>query len=313
MALKLTGAGKSIVFPVISGRDRIILLYNFDVDSERLKEEHRTILEEQVIYLLSQGGGTTLRGMSSKTGSERSNKELSLKRANRVKAYLTMAAPSAAHVYVSTGVGEKTSQINDIEDELYRSVLLVVSPDKVVRMLPEKPLYPPPPQHPNWQSGEFEIEVKTLDLLFYKKMLGALYLSYGPCSSYIAWDLSVSNLGLSVGIKGKPPIDIGDLRAFGTPFFYDLRLIDPWLSWRDKGVRLRFYGKTITVTIVDALPKKTSPAYRPFKGSGISINGRDVSFTMTSDSGVLGLVEGFGSIKKPREKRPPKNCRLPYA
>lgn len=300
MTLRLTGAGKSTVYraPTV-GRDRTILLYNFDVDSPRLKREHKAILETLVVPLLSQGGSTTLKGMASRTGSDAHNDALSVKRADAVKAYLMLAAPTAPHVFVAKGIGEKEAT-SDLEDQHFRSVLLVVSPDKVAKMLPDKPVKPTP-QIPDWRNVEFSLRSDSMDILKYRKFWGHLYLAHS--SSYIVWTFSVSSLNLQVGAKGAPPVGLGNMEAVGRPFQYDFQLIDPWFAWRDKGIHIRIYGDNMDVTIRDALPRRVSPDYRLFKGSGVIISGRNIRFTMkTNSGGALGVIEGTGYIEKPVKK-----------
>lgn len=301
MAFRKTGIGKVGILPNFGGSTHAAL-YNFDVDGHSLKQEHMTFLDTQVIPILGKQGHSIVKGMTSRSGSSQHNDELSVKRAKEVVQYLNRRA-SSPHIFVSKGVGEDVAeaahQIDGLEDEIYRAVSLIVSPKPItqtkVPKISKKPV-PYVPKTVEWVTESISLRAKILDVFLYKKMRGHLYLTNGFCR-YLAWPLSVSNLSATVGVKGKPPIWLGDMEASGAKLVYNPKIYDPAVAWDDKTIRLKMYGTTVRLTIKNALPTLPRADYQPVKREGVSISGRDLVFELKSNGGEVGIVEGIGGIE----------------
>ena len=308
MALEQTGEGKVGVYPN-GGKTNLAILYNFDIDSYLLKPEHKIYLDTFAVPNIGNGGSITLLGMTSRTGDDSHNKQLSTSRTNAVLEYVKRKAPKVI-VFLAIGLGESMAKIggqkDKTENELSRGVMLATSPKPVkVEIYPKIELPRPFKQQclvwPDTMT--LNMEVKTLDILFYKKMSGWFF--YHTLCQYNSWPLSVSNVGGGLSALGKPPVWPGSFTAKGTSFRYNSDLIDPLSAWSGKTISIRLYLDTISIRIKKALPQPLSTNYKPLNGSGYKISGRDITFTLTMDSGSFSLMEGIGSLGKGRETSRP--------
>jgi len=139
-------------------------LYNFDVDSEAVKQEHRTFLETKVAPLLQDDRGHIwLEGSASRSGSDPHNMVLSRKRVNSIAAVLRGAGILNRQMQLDA-VGEQNAQAHRVEDETDRAVAIVVLP--VAKDSPSPPKRIPAPP---LVSTQFKV-----------RLLGALAASAGP-------------------------------------------------------------------------------------------------------------------------------------
>lgn len=108
-----------------------ILVYNFDIDSDFLKHEHRVGLLEGVAPALKAGGRVSVVGLTSRSGSEGHNLHLSLRRAERTVAFLREAVPTGFVAQAVVGLGEMKAWAeghpDGSEHPRFRSVILFVS------------------------------------------------------------------------------------------------------------------------------------------------------------------------------------------
>lgn len=130
--LKPTGKGK-ISELSRKGKDSIrrkALLFNFDIDGDQLKDEHKKWLDDNIVPLLNNFGlNFTLRGLASRTGSPDYNKKLSERRLASVKNYLIGKGAKAAQ-FQGVGAGESDAEVageaDGTEDEAFRGVIITV-------------------------------------------------------------------------------------------------------------------------------------------------------------------------------------------
>jgi hypothetical protein len=117
-----------------------ILLYNFDVNGDHLKPEHRAFLATRVVPALRKGGSVSIVGLTSRTGSFGHNKILSQKRADRTLGFLRHEVRTGFSATPTVGIGELLAaaqgNANNFEHPRFRSVILFVS---------ERAEPPPPP------------------------------------------------------------------------------------------------------------------------------------------------------------------------
>ena len=304
MALKKTGVGKVDLYPMTNSKTHAVL-YNFDIDGAELKPAHKNFLDAQVIPLLSQGGSTGLIGLCSRTGSTDHNQTLSEKRVEAVYHFLQRAA-RIGHIFIYKGVGESAAeeagQDDDVEDEYYRAVEVIVSPEPIPPPPPRKKKKPKPypPKHEDWRKVELWLEGSIGDGYTVKRLTGRLAMrSPGSCYVY-GWDFSAILGGLSVPIKGKPPISLGKFNTRALLFSYNAEVFNPIVFWKKKMAYVHIYGDTISITIKNALPRALGPDYLPFRGDKISTQGKDLSFKLKPDTPEPGSYEGFGSIRNPK-------------
>ena len=133
--LRLTGPGKIrdlvVVGPKSDPATTIVsLLYNFDIDGDAVKPQHREWLKEHVVPQLGDSAvKIILRGEASRSGSDDHNLALSNRRVKNVENFLRAAGPVNASMVVS-GVGEKDAQgrgeDDKTEDEQVRAVIVSV-------------------------------------------------------------------------------------------------------------------------------------------------------------------------------------------
>lgn len=124
-------------------------LYNFDIDGDELKAEHRRWLDAHVVPRLRSGGRVALLAQTSRTASPEHNLQLSQRRAHAAAEYIGLALSPRVSIFESRAVGEARAQAqgqqDDVENEWYRSVLVLASPGPA----PAPP--PPPPPRPRFQ------------------------------------------------------------------------------------------------------------------------------------------------------------------
>jgi len=189
MAFKPTGRGKVALYPPV-GAETHALLYNFDVDSESLKQDHVDFLQRQVIPTLAAGGNVVVTGMCSRSGSIAHNLKLSRQRAKQVVDFLGRRTnigrvSSSEVIFASQGVGEGAAAVagskDGSEEETYRAVYVIVSPKVITKPTPPPAQVPtpPPPQPKTWRQEGLSIRAKVLELPFFKRLNGHLYLTQG--------------------------------------------------------------------------------------------------------------------------------------
>lgn len=306
MAFKPTGRGKVALYPPV-GAETHALLYNFDVDSESLKQDHVDFLQRQVIPTLAAGGNVVVTGMCSRSGSIAHNLKLSRQRAKQVVDFLGRRTnigrvSSSEVIFASQGVGEGAAAVagskDGSEEETYRAVYVIVSPKVITKPTPPPAQVPtpPPPQPKTWRQEGLSIRAKVLELPFFKRLNGHLYLTQGYCS-HIMWHFTTSALSVSVDPKGKPKIWLGDLEAAGASLWYNEKIYSPGGAWNDKKISLRMNGTSVTVTIGHALPAPLRADYNPVRQHGVDILGQDLSFTLQQNGAELGVVYGVGVLR----------------
>jgi len=107
-----------------------LLLFNFDVDSDALKHEHRVGLLDGVVPQLRAGGSISVVGLASRSGARGHNRALSGSRAERTMAFLRHEAPNGFVAKQVIGFGElkavEEGQPDGTEDPRFRSVIVLM-------------------------------------------------------------------------------------------------------------------------------------------------------------------------------------------
>ncbi len=135
------------------------LLFDFDIDSTRLKLLHRGYIEKILAPIIMQKGmlmpwNIAIVGHCSASGSTAHNKELSLRRAQAVALHLRLHTPLRSLRIKPTGAGEKYAK--EWENRLDRSVHIKAVPsDKGVEPDDEPPPFEDKPLPP--QIGEAQL------------------------------------------------------------------------------------------------------------------------------------------------------------
>jgi hypothetical protein len=104
-----------------------IMLFNFDIDADRLKPEHERALRLSVIPKLRNGGSVSIVGLTSRTGGAHHNQILSVQRAASVRDFLRREVPAGFSLRQFLGFGDRKAVLDHAkrgEDERYRCVLL---------------------------------------------------------------------------------------------------------------------------------------------------------------------------------------------
>jgi hypothetical protein len=131
--LRLTGPGKIreiLLAPDDAATTFQAVLYNFDIDGDTLKPQHKAWLSEHVVPQLGDSNlRIELRGEASNTGSDAHNLDLSRRRIAHVLNFFHANGPVFANVLVSA-VGDADAQgrseVKGVDDELLRAVIIKV-------------------------------------------------------------------------------------------------------------------------------------------------------------------------------------------
>lgn len=141
-------------------------VYNFNVDGNVLKAEHKAFLDKYVVPLLRDNSmHVKLTGTTSRSGDRAYNRQLSLERVLRVKDYLrSQGIPESKLPGPDiVAAGEDLSTSKSQEDELDRAVKIIVATgikprpihppvvlpqDRIIGRRPPAPSTPPPPVDP---------------------------------------------------------------------------------------------------------------------------------------------------------------------
>jgi hypothetical protein len=163
--LHTSGTGKIHVDPRYAQPGMIkAALYNFDVDGDQLKPEHRIFLQTKIAPLLQgDNGHIWMQGSASKSGSNAHNMGLSRRRVANAAQFLRSLGILDRQMQLDA-VGEELAQSHALEDANDRAVGLLVLP--VAKESPSPPKNIPPPPR---VTTEFKI-----------RLLGALSGSAGP-------------------------------------------------------------------------------------------------------------------------------------
>jgi hypothetical protein len=139
-------------------------LYNFDIDGDQLKPEHRLFLRTKVAPLL-QGdtGHLWMRGSASRSGGETHDMILSIRRVTNAAQFLRSLGILSRQMQPDA-VGKELTQGHSLEDASDRAVALVVLPVAKESPPPPKKVPPAPPV-----STQFKI-----------RLLAAISASAGP-------------------------------------------------------------------------------------------------------------------------------------
>lgn len=170
--LRGAGSGKISVDSRYSAPGMIrALLYNFDVDSDTIKTEHRSFLMTKVAPLL-QGdrGHVWMQGSSSKTGTNSHNMELSKRRVNNIAAVLRSFRILDRQMQLDA-VGEGQAQAHKEEDETDRAVALIVIPMA-------KESFPPPKRIPSPPSISTEFKIRMVGSMSVTVVASVEYCSF---------------------------------------------------------------------------------------------------------------------------------------
>lgn len=113
-----------------------LMLFNFDIDGDTLKEEHKTFLRAEALPILRSGGSVSVIGLTDRSGADTHNKTLSNKRVARTIEFLRQEVPTGINLEQSTGFGEdaaaREGEIDGTLDERFRSVLVFLSAAPVI-------------------------------------------------------------------------------------------------------------------------------------------------------------------------------------
>lgn len=113
-----------------------LMLFNFDIDGDTLKEEHKTFLRMEAVVILRAGGSLRVIGLTDRKGSAAHNLALSARRVEKTVAFLRAEVPTGVNLLQTTGFGEEVAaregEIDGTLDERFRAVLVFVSAAPVV-------------------------------------------------------------------------------------------------------------------------------------------------------------------------------------
>jgi OmpA family len=141
---KATGPGKvetSATPPGAAVGGVVALLFNFDFDDAAVKPEHQAFLADQFVPRLTAAPGLRLflRGMASKVGNADYNLQLSRRRVEAVRSFLTGKGVSPAQI-VTTFTGESLSTSRNADDERDRAVEALFEASDQARFVRDLPV-----------------------------------------------------------------------------------------------------------------------------------------------------------------------------
>lgn len=123
--MRPTGPGKT----EIRTEPASLMLFNFDIDGDALKDAHKAFLKAEAVAALKAGAAVTVIGLTDRSGNKAHNQELSERRVKSTVDFLRGEVPGGFAVKPdSRGFGEKAArregQPNGSNDERFRSVLV---------------------------------------------------------------------------------------------------------------------------------------------------------------------------------------------
>jgi outer membrane protein OmpA-like peptidoglycan-associated protein len=125
--IRVPAAGEPGTVPVVAVR-----LFNFDIDDDTVKEDHRNWLKDNVVtaFKKSSDSEVLLQGTSSQSGANDYNLQLSKRRVEAVKRFLTSQGVPAGGIDTSF-TGEELSTSTSSEDPRDRAVVVVLEPGQI--------------------------------------------------------------------------------------------------------------------------------------------------------------------------------------
>ena len=112
---------------------RGLLLYNFDIDGDQVKDQHIVCLEP-VIAALRRNGSATIIGLADRSGSVEHNQLLSARRAANTASFVRRVV-AGANIRRCTAFGERKAEAegypDGTSDERFRSVVVMLSETQV--------------------------------------------------------------------------------------------------------------------------------------------------------------------------------------
>ena len=297
MARKHTGKGEAGDYAPNHHR-----LYNFDIDGYDLKTAHTDYIKAWVLPWLAAGNSVTIKGLTSRSGSQKYNLQLSQQRADEVVHYL-YSKVSTPKIFKAKGLGESVAERDGMpdgsEEKYHRAVDIVLSRRPCPVPVPPKKKRPNPPKEPGttWKVMTPLLVVDVLDAYFIKRMVGSF--QFAPPAhnlKVLVWEFVSMPKGFKLGVKTS------SLFCKGRQFMYDKDLVDPFSEWKARPIFIDFTFSTLTLTVFGAISRHIASKYRPYRGPGVRIRGRDLRFRMKADSAEFGSVSGFGTISRPRWK-----------
>src|ERR1700736_4206073 len=109
-----------------------LLLFNFDVDVDRLKPEHTAFLRAEAVPKLRAGGSVRVIGLTDRTGGHAHNQALSERRAAHTVDFLRQEVGPSLNLRQISGFGEdaaaREGEKPGTADDRFRSVLVFLSP-----------------------------------------------------------------------------------------------------------------------------------------------------------------------------------------
>lgn len=113
-----------------------LLLFNFDIDGDSLKTEHKDFLRREAIPKIQAGASVSVIGLADRKASAAHNQALSERRVARTVEFLRSEVPSGFNLKQATGFGEEKAaqegEKDETYDERFRAVLVFLSVAPVV-------------------------------------------------------------------------------------------------------------------------------------------------------------------------------------
>jgi len=207
--LHQTGPGKIEIDSKYAGPGMVkASLYNFDVDGDSIKHEHRMFILDKVVPLLQDDRGHIwMQGSASRTGTNAYNMGLSKRRVHNIAMVLRASGVIDRQMQLDA-VGEEQAQAHQMEDETDRAVDLVVIPIAKESPPPQKKIPPPPPVSTDFKirllggltgsAGPFQVENCFFQIADTKNSLTSFYVF---SSAGVGKGL-IKGLNLSATMKG---------------------------------------------------------------------------------------------------------------
>lgn len=130
--MRPTGPGKTEV----RTNPPSLLLFNFDIDGDALKQEHMEFLRREAIPKIRAGASVSVIGLTDRKASAAHNQALSDRRVASTVEFLRSEVPSGLNVKQATGFGEEAAaregEKDETYDERFRAVLVFLSVAPVV-------------------------------------------------------------------------------------------------------------------------------------------------------------------------------------
>jgi len=199
------------------------ILFNYNIDGNLLKPEHKQLLDEHIVpFLKANRVHAELTGTASRTGTAAYDRQLSLERVHRVHHYLLQRGVISAKIPAADvhGIGKDKSTSKLDEDELERSVRIRIvvgyRPQQVLPRVVVPKIVTPQAPSPVQTLPETIISVDTRESWAIMELSGSnVAATIGPSFLFVSAQLQAGTVEYHFLLVNRKTKQMSQCRYFG--------------------------------------------------------------------------------------------------